>query len=223
MMKISKLTWIILGILVLAIGFGVIYMLYSKQQQEQDSLKAKASANQAILAGLVTEQEKWRIELVRVQEQLDRKNADVTASAASLAQAKTLWPQDAQSIEYGEKLFALADGWQLVVNVVTADEDTVVMNQNIQFTNNTFTITVTGQPLTAGFTDVSEYEDFLYVRISDILGFVDDLTRDSLFSTSKIDLVTLTVPPVPSQDELSSAGTALEQPVASLSVTIFTY
>jgi hypothetical protein len=222
-MKIGKLTWIILGVLVLAIGFGVVYVMYSKQLQEQDVLKAKAIQNQATLSQLVTEQEKWRGELVRVQEQIDRKNTEVTAAAASLGEAKSLWPRDAQSIDYDERLFALAQGWNLVVNVVTAGDDSSLDDQGILFNNNTFTISVTGQPLTAGYSEVSEYEDFLYERVADIIGFLDELTRDSFFATSKIDLVSLTVPSVPDQETLKTSGVDLEQPVANLTVTVYTY
>jgi hypothetical protein len=222
-MKIGKLTWVILGVVVLAAGFGIIYMMYSKQLQEQDNLKAKAAQNQATLSQLVAEQEKWRTELVRVQELLDRKNTDVSTAAAALVEARSGWLPDAQTIEYEERLFTLADNWKLVVNVVTGGEESSMDNQGVLFGNNTFTVSVTGQPLTVGFTEVSDYEDFLYGRISDILGFIDELTRDSFFSATKIDLVNFTVPQVPSLDELKSAGTAPEQPMANLSITVYTY
>jgi len=222
-MKIGKLTWVILGVVVLAAGFGIIYMMYSKQLQEQDNLKAKAAQNQATLSQLVAEQEKWRTELVRVQELLDRKNTDVSTAAAALVEARSGWLPDAQTIEYEERLFTLADNWKLVVNVVTGGEESSMDNQGVLFGNNTFTVSVTGQPLTVGFTEVSDYEDFLYGRISDILGFIDELTRDSFFSATKIDVVNFTVPQVPSLDELKSAGTAPEQPMANLSITVYTY
>ncbi len=222
-MKISKVTWIILGIVLLAVGFGIIYTLYSRQIQEQDTLKATVANNQVTLAGIVKEQEKWRSELAAIQEQLVRKNAEVEAARKALIEAKSVWPRNTQSIEYDEKIFALAKGWALEMQVITATDENIINEQGISFINHTFTFTVTGKPLDVGFSDVPDYEKFLYGRVADILGFLSDINKDTFFSTARIDLVSLQVPFVPDQETLVSAGIDVEQPVASITVTVYSY
>lgn len=222
-MKISKVTLIVLGVVVLAVGFGVLYMLYSKQLQEQDTLKSKIAVNQAKLTQLVNEQEKWKSQLAALQEQISQKNQEVAAARASLDAAKAEWPNAAESIEYEEKIFALADGWDLVVNVVTAG-DTVASNINgINFTANTFTVTVTGQPLTAGFDEEAKYQEYMYKVAGDILSFLDELVQNEFFATANMDVVSLSIPALLTKEDLVTAGIDIEKPVGTLSVTVYTY
>ena len=222
-MKFSKVTLIILGVVVLAIGFGVLYMLYSKQLQEQDTLKSKAAANQAQLAKLVKEQEKWKSQLAVLQEQISRNNQELDAARQSLTAAKAEWPVSAESIEYEERLFALADGWDLVVNVVSGS-DTASSNINgITFQTNTFSISVTGQPLTSGFDEEDKYHEYIYKIVGDILSFMDEMVGNEFFVTARMDAVNVAVPSLLTKEDLVKAGTDLEQPAATFSVTVYTY
>lgn len=222
-MKISKVTIIILGVVVLAVGFGLLYMMYSKQIQEQDSLKSKVAANQAKLAQLVSEQENWKSQLVALQEQIARKNQEVTTARSSLDAAKAEWPIAAESIEYEERIFALADGWDLVINVVTAGDTAVSNNNGINFSADTFTVTVTGSPLTAGFDEEAKYHEYIYKVTGDILNFLDEMVQNDFFASAKMDVVSLTIPELMTKEDLVNAGTDIEQPVGTLSITVYTY
>jgi hypothetical protein len=222
-MKISKVTLIILGVVVLAVGFGVLYMMYSKQVQEQDSLKATIKTNQARLAQLVSEQEKWKSQLTVLQEQIAQKNQEVAAARSSLDTAKTAWPASAESIEYEERIFALADGWDLVVNVVTAGNTATTNINGINFTTNTFTVTVTGSPLAAGFDEEDKYQEYIYKVAGDILSFLDEIVRNDFFASAKMDVVSLTIPSLLTKADLVNTGTEIEQPVGTLSITVYTY
>ncbi len=222
-MKISKITLIILGVVILAVGFGVLYMMYNKQLQQQEPLKSKIAANQARLAQLVTEQEKWKTQLAALQEQIAQKNQEVAAAKSSLSLAKAEWPNAAESIEYEEKLFALADGWDLVVNVVTAGDAAASNFNGINFSTHTFTVTVTGQPLAAGFDEEAKYHEYIYKVAGDILNFLDELVQNEFFASAKMDVVSLTVPSLLTKEELVSAGIDIEQPVGTLNVTVYTY
>jgi hypothetical protein len=222
-MKVSKVTLIILGIVVLVIGFGVLYMMYTKQLQEQDTLKAKAAANQSRLTQIIGEQEKWKSQLATLQEQIAQKNQEVAAANAALVAAKSEWPDSAESIEYEERLFALADQWDLVTSVVTGGNPSTRNINGIGFTTTEFTITVTGQPLSSGFDEEDKYQEYVYQIVDDILGFLNELTKDSYFKTANIGSVNLTIPPLLSKEKLVDSGKNLAQPLATFTMTVYTY
>jgi hypothetical protein len=222
-MKISKVTIIILGVLVLAVGFGVLYMMYAKQLQEQDTLKSQQTANQASVARLITEQQKYQAQLVDLQAQLDKKNQDVATAAASLSAAKAGWVADAPTIDYEEKLFALADSWNLAVSVTTGDDAVEQKIESVGFKTTNFTVTLTGLDATSGFDDISKYQDYIYSTVGDMLSYLDALTRDDSFKSAKIEMVSLTIPETPAKEDLVNNGTTLEQPISTFSVNVYTY
>jgi cell division protein FtsB len=225
-MKISKITWIILGVVVLGVVFFLLYMMYSKQLQEQDQLKSQISANQANVAQLVSQQQKYQSQLTALKADIDQKNQAVDNANKVLASARSAWTSDnvnAQSIENEEKLFSLADGWNLAVTVTTGTETVTKSIQEINFMNTVFTVTVTGQPVATGFTEVVDYQTYIYSKVNDILGFLDALVRDSSFSTASIDLVNLTVPEMPTKESLVDTGINIIQPIATVNITIYTY
>ena len=222
-MKISKAIWIILGVVVLGVAFGFLYMQYTKQLDEQTQLKAKITANQATVSRLVTERESVQSQLTKLNEQLDQKKAGIEAARLSLDNVTAGWPREAESIEYEEAIFGLAGGWDLDVNVVTAGDAAAKSVQGIGFLNTTFTVEVTGQPLTSGFAEASEYETYIYQVLGNILGFVDALANDKSFAAAQIDVAGLTVPSLLTSEDVVAAGIDLPQPTGTLTVTVYTY
>ena len=222
-MRISKITWIILGVVVFAVAAGLLYMMYSRQLDEQDQLKSKLSANQVTLARLVKEREDFQVKLTQVQEQLAQKRADLETAKTSLANAKVVWPDRAESIEYDEKLFDLADGWNLVINVVQAGMTGSQVTQGITFKTNTYSVSVIGTGPDSGFETASEYQDYVYKALDDILGYLTSIVNDDFFSTASIDLVSLSIPPMLSSEEVTDQGTDVSQPVGTINVTVFSY
>jgi cell division protein FtsB len=226
-MKISKITWIILGVVVLGVVFFLLYMMYSKQLQEQDQLKSQISANQASVSRLVAEQQKFQSQLTALKTDIDRKNQAVANANNALAIARSAWTSNnstAESIEYEEKLFSLAEGWDLAVSVTTGTEANIQPVQTVNFVNTTFTVTVTGQPLTSGFDELSEYQSYVYGKVDDIISFLNDINQDSFFRAARIDFVNITVPDMPAtEDDLVDTGINVAQPIATVNITIYTY
>ena len=222
-MKFGKVTLIILGVVVLGVAFGYLYMQYTKQLDEQAQLKAKIATNQATVAKLVAERESVQAQVTKLNEQLDQKKALLAAATASAANMTAGWPKDAESIEYDEQIFNLAAGWDLNINVVQAGEAAAKTVNGIGFMNTKFDVSVTGQPLAVGFTEASEYEDYVYQKVGDILGFIDAMANDKSFASASVDIVNITVPPLLTSEEVVAGGTALPQPAAQLSVTVYTY
>jgi hypothetical protein len=222
-MKLSKITIVIIGVVVLGVAAGLLYMQHSKQQTEQTQLRAKIAANQATVSRLTAEGENWQTQLTRLQGQIEQKKAAVTTANMSLIAAKGEWPKDAQSIEYDEDIFGLADGWNLDVSAVTAGEPAAKPVQGIGFTNTAFSVTVTGKPLTQGFDDAQKYQEYVYQVVGNILGFVNSVTKDANFSHAQIDSVSLSVPEMVPLEQLISQGTKVAQPSATITVTVYTY
>ena len=222
-MRLSRVTLIILGVVVLGVAFGYLYMMYSRQLDEQAQLKAKIAANQATVAKLVAERETVQAQLAKLNEQLEQKRASVAPAQAALEAAKSVWPKDAESIEYDEQIFNLASGWKLNINVVQAGEPSAKAVQGIGFLSTAFDVSIMGEPLTSGFEEASDYQDYVYQVVGNILGFIDALASDKSFASASIDIVNITVPPLLSSEEVVAGGTELPQPQARLSVTVYTY
>jgi len=220
-MRISRVTWIILGVVLFVAAFGVLYMMYSGQQNEQDSLRSKLAANQAALPKLVTERESWQAQLVALQDQLALRQSELAAANQALAQASSGWPVAAESIEYDATLFRIADGWNLQVQSLVAGEKTSKTVQGITFGTTTFTISLTTPAIKA--TEAIEYQDKVYGVVNDILSYVDSLAKAKEFDTATIDTVTIAVPPAMTREELDSGGGSGPAPVATITLTIYTY
>lgn len=146
-MRLSKTVWIILGLAVFVIALVYMYMMYSRQASEQDQLKSKIAANQATLIRLVAEQESWQSQLAKLENEIAQRQAALTEANLALSQAKEDWPQSAESIEYDERLFEIADAWNLDITVVTAAEpnDTKVQG-GTTFTVASFSVEIKGRP-----------------------------------------------------------------------------
>ncbi len=220
-MRISRITWIILGVVVFVAAFGVLYMFYNNEKGKQESLNSKLAANQALLPKLVAERESQQAQLVALQDQLAARQSELTAANEALAQARSGWPEAAESIEYDQTLFKIADGWNLQVQTLVAGEKATKAIQGITFGTTTFTISLSTPPLAA--TEAIEYQDKVYGVVSDILAFIDSVAKASEFSTATIDVVSMSVPPAMTREELDSGGGSGPAPSAVVTVTIYTY
>jgi len=220
-MKISRVTWIILGVVVFAAAFGVLYMLYAGQTREQDSLRGKISSNQAKLVQLNAERQNWQSQLTALEDQLAQKQSELVAANQALAEARTGWPEAAESIEYDETLFKIADGWHLQIDSLVAGEKQSRVVQGITFGTTTFSVTISGPEIKA--TESIEYQDKVYGVVNDILSYIDSLAKQKEFATATINGVSMTVPPAMTREELDAAGGVGPAPTVTITLTIYTY
>jgi cell division protein FtsB len=222
-MKISKTLLIILGVVVVGVAFGYLYMTYTRQLDEQAELKSKLATNQATLSRLVTERENVQAQVTKLNEQLELRKQALAAARVVADNVSRSWPRSAESIEYGEQIFSLAGSWKLKVEVTSAADPAAKPVQGINFDTTTFAVSVTGEPLLSGFEEAAGYQDYVYRVVGDILSLVDTVARDKSFATAQFDSFSLTVPPMLSQDEVTAQGASVPQPTATFTVTVYTY
>jgi DNA-binding protein YbaB len=223
-MKLSKTVWIILGVAIFIIGFVVLYMMYSRQGDEQEQLKSKIAANQATFVGLIKEKASWQSQLVKLQDELAQRQNDLTEAKALSKAATEGWPDKAESIEYDEKLFEMADAWNLEITVVAAVEPQETEVEGITFTVASFTVDVTGklrEEDKLSKTD-AEYREYLYKTVDDILAFVHTIVNDKDFVSAGIELVSMEVPEPLTQEQIDK-DVEQTSPTAQITVTIYTY
>lgn len=221
-MRLSKTIWIVLGVAVFIIGFVVLYMMYSRQGNEQDQLKSQIASNQATLRQLIAEKGSWQSQLVKLQDELAERQSALAEAKLALSQAATGWPESAESIEYDEKLFEIADGWNLDITVVKAAEPGEETIEGITFVTTSFTVQVTDKPREElSITDV-EYREYLYKKVNDILAFLHTIVMDNYFASAGIELVGIQVPEPLTQEDID-ADAEQPSPTAQITLTIYIY
>jgi FtsZ-binding cell division protein ZapB len=226
-MRISKTIWITLGVAIFIIGFVVLYLMYSRQIDEQEQLKSKLETNVATLPKLVAERENWQNQLVKLQNELAQRQSALTEANQQLSQATAGWPKSAESIEYDEKLFEIADAWNLDITVVTAAAAEEEKIEGISFTVASFTVEVRGKLVTiADFAEAADYRKYLDDTVDDILAFIHTVASDKNFDSARIQLVDLAVSEPLTDEEFEAEGAQLGEPPwpwARITLTIYTY
>jgi cell division protein FtsB len=224
-MRLSKTVWIILGVVVFVIGAVYLYMMYARQGDEQEQLKAKLATNQATLPKLVAERESWQSQLANLQSELAARQAALAEANLALSQATEGWPQSAESIEYDERLFEIADAWNLDITVVTAVGPKDTQIEGITLTVASFTVEIKGKTPETTPTEEADYRDYLYSAVGDILHFIDTIVNDKAFASASIQLVTMQIPE-PLTKEALAGKERLEEgdiPKAQINLIIYTY
>ena len=94
--KIDKKIWLIVGIAIFVVALVFLVRTYSQQVSEQKQLKTNLAAQQALLRTLTTQEKDQQDKLSQAQSLLES--------------SRTKFPESVESIEYGEDLFAIADG-----------------------------------------------------------------------------------------------------------------
>jgi hypothetical protein len=98
-MKPSKKVWLIVGIGILVIVLGILYVFYFREVGEREQLSDRLAAAQVMLPGLTADREDLEDQLAQAQ--------------SSLEANKAQFPEVVESIEYGEDFFRIAYGENL--------------------------------------------------------------------------------------------------------------
>ncbi len=174
-MKISKITWIILGVGIFAIACGALYMVYSRQVSEERQLNDSIAAAQGSFAKAVSEKGSWANQLTKLKGQLTQLQGELTKAKSLFDNTTASLPKSVESIEYDEKIFKIADNWNLVITSLSASEAKSKQVSGVTFWVTPFTVHLTGE-------------------VADILSFVHTIATDKDFATANVDKVTLSVP-----------------------------
>jgi hypothetical protein len=181
-MKLSRTAWLILGIGVLVIALGSLYMVYSRQSSAQQELAASLSQARAREPKVISDREAAAAELTKGQNKLAEASSLLTKSQAQ-------FPKSVVSIEYGEALWEIADACDLEVMKLTAAEPSNKKVGDITFTVFSFEVKVRGE-------------------VDDILDFISDIARSEHFTAATVELVNIKVPEPPEEGEEPELPTA---------------
>jgi hypothetical protein len=181
-MRLSRTTWLVLGIAIFAIGAIVLYMFYQnqaeKRQEARDELGLvqdtvpflfdQRGAAEAELADKENELAQWEDTINQLEEQVAR--LEIT-----LSQTQEGFPVSAESIEYDEKLFSFALDHDVGLTLVTASELGSESIEDINYETVLFGIEIKGE-------------------VADILAFINTIVSDDDFRTAAIEPVNITIP-----------------------------
>ncbi len=192
-----------------------LYVFYQGQVGDRQDVRDSLAEAQAALPAVISEKNdaesqlsQLEDELSQLQSDLDQLETDLALAELALAQDKLRLPGSVESIEYGEKLFALVDSSNLIVTRLDASEPAEVRIEGITYYTTTFTMEVRGE-------------------VANILGFISTAVADNDFRTAILEPVSITIP-----DPLTDAEkegiteeeiAGLELPYAIININIYTY
>ena len=187
-MKFSRITWLILGVGIFAVGAVGIYLIYQEEIEAQDLLNESIAATEATLPQIIAQK-------TDLEDQLAQLEDDLAQAEAGFEEAVAEWPEDIQSIYYGDLLFYWAETLDLRVTSFTSSEPTTMVEDDISYEVTSFTVTVEA--------DLAK----------DILRYLTLIELDDDFRTARIDSVTTVI--VDPEDEEATEITS-----ADISLTI---
>ena len=186
-MKINRITWLILGIGVLAVAGAGLYPIYQDQLEEQDKLNQSISAAQAALPGLLSE-------TGALEEQLAQLEDELAQAEVRLSQAEAGFPESVQSIFYGDLLFSLAESLDLKVISFTATEPAKTEDENISYEVTYFVVAIRGE-------------------VANVLQYITRIEVDDEFRTASIETVGTTIPLPLTEQEKEAIRVSLTQEI----------
>jgi len=193
-MRLSKTAWLILGIGIFAILFGSLGTVYLGRASEQRQLNSRLLADQENLTKLISQ-----------RADLDKA---LTRAKTELNTAKGAFPTSVESIEIGERLFELADDWDLEVTEFTSSEPTNQEAEDVTYFVTAFTVEVAGE-------------------VDDIVKFIDAIATHRDFATATLERVSMEVPePLTEEEKEGLTEEEIEEaetPSATVQLVIYGY
>ena len=177
-MKVSKWTWLVLGIGIFAIGFGSLYTLHSRELTTQEAIGSNLAKAQAALPKLVSQ-----------REDLDKQLAE---AETKLEAARASFPDSVESVDVDERLFELADDYDLEIISITSAAPKDEEVEDITYSVTRFKVSVEG-------------------KVVDILDYVDALTTGVDFTTANMEWVSMDIPEPLTEDEIEDENMDAEE------------
>ena len=207
-MKLSKTAWLILGTGILVIALVSLYLVYSRQGHEREQLNDSLLVARATLPKVVSEKEDRERQLTQLENQLTQLESELTQATSLLAESKMSFPGSVESIEYDERLFRIADYYDLEITKLTSSEPGNKAVEGITYSVTSFEIDARGE-------------------VADILGFVNAIATDEDFTTATVELVDMKVPgPLTEKEKGELTEEEIEQaekPSATIKLVIYGY
>jgi len=184
-MKVSNRTWVILLFLVIVAAAAGLYFLYNSQVEKRDNAAAAKQQAQIMIPALQTQKVGLEEDLAGLEEQyasllqqMEELSLSLELAEEELALSRARLQLMVESIEYGERLFALANQAGVEIASVTVEPPVPA------------TITGITHELTAISLEIKGQNE-------NIFDFVTLVNQDAMFDTTKAGPVNLDIPPVP--------------------------
>ncbi len=178
----GKLSWLLLGIGILAIAGVSLYIVYQDQTDEQDSLNLSLLAAEATLPTLVSETSNLENELAQLED-------DLAQALDELDEVERKFPDSIESSDYGDLLFNLAQNLGLEVTSFTSSVPSGITQDGIRYEATSFTVVVEG-------------------KVDAILQYLTKIQVESEFWTATIEVVNIDIA-LPAAGEETSANISL--------------
>ncbi|MBN1370012.1 MAG: hypothetical protein JW954_07255 [Dehalococcoidaceae bacterium] len=183
-MKVSNRTWVILLFLVIAAAAVGLYFLYNSQVEKRDNaLAAKQQAQimipalQAQKAGLEDDLADLKEEYASLVQQVEELNITLQEAEGELAVSQARLQLMVESIEYGEKLFALAGRADVEITSIAVEGPAVETITGISYEVTIINLGVKGQN-------------------EAIFDFISLVNQDGMFDTTMAGPVNFNIPPL---------------------------
>jgi len=191
-MRISKTSWLVIGIAIFVICGIVLYMFYQNQtdrrQEARDELELAQDSAIMLLSqkgAMETELANTENEMAQWEDTISQLNEQLTQSEAEIAQIQQEFPVTAASIEYDETLFSFALDNDIELFSVTASELGNEEIEGINYETVTFGIGVRGE-------------------VEDILNFTNTVVSSKDFRTAILVPVNISIPDPLSDEEIDN-------------------
>ncbi|MDV2989695.1 MAG: hypothetical protein P3T54_06080 [Dehalogenimonas sp.] len=148
-MKISKPLIVVLFLGIIAIGAGMLYMLWQDERDREAQLNASLDTTQALLPVVQDGVTSAEDELTAAEAKLAETQARMTAARAALDEfiAKfptPIHPAAIQTIDYGTRLFIRAANHSLNLVEFNAEDFSTITIDKIRYQSTSFVFHVTG-------------------------------------------------------------------------------
>lgn len=179
-MRLSKTAWLVLGIGIFIIAFASLFTLSSGQSGEQERLNDSLATAQGLEPKLISERE----DLAGQQAQWEKRAIDAE-SALNRSQAQ--FPRSAESIDYDQLLFQIADDCDLQIMEIFASEPAEEWVEDILYAVATFKVKVRSEESPPS--TVAAFENYIDATVADMLDFINNIDTSEDFSNATIELV----------------------------------
>ena len=180
---------LILGLGIFVIAFATLFVVYSGQSSGQEELEGSLAAAQARLPKLISERED-------LESQLTQWEGELAEATSLLSKIEARFPKSAESIEYDEALFEIAEDCNLEVIGLAASEPRDKKVEDITYTISSFEVKVRGE-------------------VDDMLDMVSAIATSEYFTTATVELVNIEIPE-PEEEET-------EMPEATIELVGYSY
>lgn len=208
-MKFGKVAQLVLAIGIFAIAAVFLYQMHQGRQEEHEQLNTQLAAAQLLLPKLEAEKSDLEGELSGLQIRMEQ-------AEASLDAGKAKFPEQVETIEYGELFFEMAQDRDLELLKLTTLEPSTQEVGDVTYVVTAFRLEVAGE-------------------VADILDFVNGIAIGGDFTTTMVDVVNIRVPEpltLAEKEELTAQQAETdeeeedeepESPSASIGVYIYSY